>query len=344
MSDIYSLPPSKVKECVELCMKAFLVPSIFGSPGIGKSEIIKQIAEEYGLFLIDLRLSTMEPTDLTGLPYINNGRAEFNPYSFFPIEGTPIPQGYQGFLLFLDEFNSASRAVQAAAYRIILDREVGQHKLHERCFVVAAGNKMSDNAIVNRLSTAMLSRVVHFNMEVNFEDWRDNYAIPNKIDERVLAYLSMYPNKLHEFDPEREDQTYASPRTWTFVSKLIKANNGKVDNDSIPLLGGAVTVEHASAFVRFCKVYDKLVSIDKIIKNPNITPPTDVATLWANIIHLVYRTDETNFKAVCKFVEKCPATLRVVFFSSVLKIAPQLALDPDFIYASQTMGEYFCGD
>ena len=109
------LNPSKVKECVETCLKARLVPFIQGSPGVGKSEIVKQIADEYGLKLIDCRLSTMEPVDLNGIPWIQEGKAKFNPYDIFPLESTPIPQGYQGFLLFLDEFNSASRATQAAA-------------------------------------------------------------------------------------------------------------------------------------------------------------------------------------------------------------------------------------
>ena len=118
--------------------------------------------------VIDVRLSSLEPTDLQGLPWFNNGKAQFQPFDLFPLEDTPIPQGYQGFLLFLDEFNSASRAVQAAAYKVVLDRMIGNHKLHDKCFIICAGNKTSDNAITTRLSTAMLSRLVHINLEVDF--------------------------------------------------------------------------------------------------------------------------------------------------------------------------------
>ena len=342
--DVYACSPSKVKEYVELCMKARLVAFLQGSPGIGKSEIIKQLAEEYGLYVIDCRLSSMEPTDIQGLPYFNNGKAEFQPFSMFPIEGTPIPNGYTGWLLFLDEFNSASRATQAAAYKLVLDRMVGNHKLHDHCFVVAAGNKLSDNAIVNRLSTAMLSRVIHLNMEVNFDDWRDNYAIPHHIDERIIAYLSMYPNKLHEFDPEREDQTYCSPRTWTFVSKLIQANNGKVSTDIIPLLGGAITIEHASAFVQFCKVYKNLITVEDIQKNPNLTPPSDIASLWAIVIHLINKTTLQNYLDIFAFMEKLPATLRVVYYKSIPKHHPEFLTDVGFVSNTKKVSDYFFGD
>lgn len=342
--NVYSCTPSKVKEYVELCMKARLVAYLQGSPGIGKSEIMKQIAKEYGLYVIDCRLSSMEPTDLMGLPWFNNGKAQFQPFEMFPIEGTTIPQGYSGWLLFLDEFNAASRATQAAAYKIVLDRMVGNHKLHDHCFVVAAGNKMSDNAITNRLSTAMLSRVIHLNMEVSFEDWMDNYALPTGIDERIIAYLSMYPEKLHQFDPEREDQTFTCPRTWSFASKLIKANNNVIDQDIVPLLGGAITVEHASAFVQFCKVYKNMITIDDILKNPNISAPTDTATLWALTIHLINKTDANNYKVVFDFMNKMPATLKIVYFRSIPKKHKALMTDLNFVREIRLITDYLFGD
>lgn len=343
MNSIFSLPPSKVKECVETCMKARLVPFIQSSPGLGKSSIIKELANEYRLKLIDCRLSSMEPTDLQGLPWIQNGKAQFNPYDFFPIESSQIPKGYEGWLLFLDEFNSASRATQASAYRVVLDREVGMHKLHPNCFVVAAGNKMTDNAIVNRLSTAMISRVIHLNMEVKFEDWVDNFALPNHIDERVIAYLSMYPDKLMDFDPEREDQTFASPRTWEFVSKLIKASGKEVTTELIPLISGAITLEQASAFVQFCKVYSKLVSIDMLKKDPNIDPPKDSETIWATLIHLINRMNKDNLKIILPFLKKLPSTFQIVFFRSVRKMQPDLFMDVEIIKLIQDIGNYCYG-
>ena len=341
---IFSLKPSEVKPCVEACMQARLVPFIQSSPGLGKSSIVKQIADEYGLKLIDCRLSSMEPTDLCGLPWIHEGKAQFNPYSFFPLEDMTIPEGYEGWLLFLDEFNSASRAVQAAAYRVVLDREIGMHKLHPNCFVVAAGNLSTDNAITTQLSTAMSSRVIHLNMEANFEDWRDNFAIPNKIDERIIAYLSMYPNYLMDFDPERDDQTFPCPRTWHFASKLIKATGGQLTDKSIPLIGGAVTMEQANALVQFCKVYEDLITIDDLKKDPEIDPPKDSATLWAILIHLINRVDKDTFHICLHFVEKMPVTFKIVFLRSLKKTNTSLFLDPEVIRVITDLGDFCLGD
>lgn len=341
---IFSLKPSQIKKNVELCMQARLVPFIQSSPGLGKSSIVKQIANEYGLKLIDLRLSSLEPTDLVGLPWIQNGQAQFNPYSFFPLEDTPIPEGYEGFLLFLDEFNSASRSVQAAAYRVVLDREIGMHKLHPKCFVVAAGNKMTDNAITTQLSTAMSSRVVHLNMDVNFEDWRDNFALPQKIDERIIAYLSMYPNHLMVFDPERDDQTFPCPRTWEFASKIIQANGGEINDSLIPLLGGVITDEQASALVQFCKVYKDLITIEDLKKDPEIDPPKDMATLWAILIHIVNRVDKDSFKVCLKFIEKMPVTFKIVFLRSLKKVNAYLFLEPEVVQLITDVGDFCLGD
>jgi MoxR-like ATPase len=342
--DVYSFPPSKVKACVETCMQARLVPFIQGSPGVGKSAIVKEIANEYGLKLIDCRLSSMEPTDLQGLPWIQDGKARFNPYDFFPIEGTPIPEGYSGWLLFLDEMNSASRQTQAAAYRVVLDREIGQHKLHSHCFVVAAGNRLDDNAIVNPLSTAMISRVIHFSMEVDFEDWRDHYALKHGVDERVIAYLSMYPEKLMEFDPERDDQTFPSPRTWDFVSRLIKASGRAPDEDMIPLLAGAVTFEQASAFVQFCKVSKNLVTIEALKKNPDLAVPKQQAAIWATVIHLINRTTKDNFSMLSKFINKLPTTFKIVYFRSLKEVKMELLQNPDFMKSVASLGDYCFGD
>ena len=107
--------PSQATSMIAKYIQAKIVPMLTGSPGMGKSAIVKGIAKTYGLKVIDLRLSQCDPTDLMGFPSIQGTRAGYLPMETFPLEGDPIPEGYNGWLLFLDEFNSASTAVQAAA-------------------------------------------------------------------------------------------------------------------------------------------------------------------------------------------------------------------------------------
>ena len=230
MEATLSCTPNEIKTNIIRCIKAGLVPFIQSSPGIGKSSIVRQIANEFRLKLIDHRLSTSSPEDLLGLPHFEGNKAVFAPFrDIFPLEDTPLDPTYDGWLLFFDEFNSAPRSVQAACYKIVLDREVGQHKLNKRCVVVCAGNLLDDNAITVNLSTAMQSRLIHLVMRPDLNEWMENVAIKEHYDERVTTYLKMFPQHLMVFDPEHTDHTFACPRTWEFVNKLIK-NEPEIDN------------------------------------------------------------------------------------------------------------------
>jgi len=106
---------SEAKEMLIDCIKVGLVPFLQGSPGIGKSDIVRTIASEFNLKVVDLRLSQCDPTDLSGFPMLLGDKAGYVPMNTFLLENDSLPKGYNGVLLFLDEFNSAPRAVQCAA-------------------------------------------------------------------------------------------------------------------------------------------------------------------------------------------------------------------------------------
>lgn len=202
----------QAKDYIIRCIKAGITPMLSGSPGIGKSDLIKQIADEYKLELIDIRLSTMDPVDLSGFPTIKDGMASFVPMDIFPLENASIPAGKNGWILFMDELTSAALAVQAAAYRVILDKEIGKHKLHPKVAVIGAGNLSTDDAIVNRMGTAMQSRLIHIELGVTIKEWLV-WANQNDIDHRVMAYLNSVPDNLHNFDPRHNDSTFACPQS-----------------------------------------------------------------------------------------------------------------------------------
>lgn len=114
--NIYKCKPRQARKFIIQCLDAGLVPYVRGSPGVGKSSIMRSIAEDFSLHMIDHRLSTSEPTDMTGLPKFVGDYAHFAPFTeIFPIKTTPIPAGKRGWIIFLDEFNAAKRDVQAAA-------------------------------------------------------------------------------------------------------------------------------------------------------------------------------------------------------------------------------------
>lgn len=285
--------------------KAGIVPFLHSSPAQGKSSLSKQLAEQFKLKVIDLRLTELDSTDLSGLPYFNNGKAEFMPFNTFPLQDTPVPEGYEGWLIILDEFNSANQAVMAAAYKLVLDRMVGQHKLHDKVAMLACGNLESDNAIVNPMSTALISRFAHFNIDINVDDWLE-WASKAGIDYRITSYINFKKANLYTFKPDATEP-YASPRTWEMVSKVIKDS----DEVSTLLVSSLIGDGVANEFVQYTKLYHKLPTIKDILDNPKgIEIPNDLATTWAVMSMVTHSMTVDNQAKLTVFLRRLSSELQ----------------------------------
>jgi len=310
---------AEMKQAVETVLKAGLVPMLTGSPGTGKSDITRGIADKFELLVIDMRLSQTDPTDLMGFPIHNGERMEYAPPKDIPLQGfDKPPAGYKGWLLFLDEFVSAPMAVQAAAYKLVQDRMVGQHNIHKKCVIVCAGNKADDGGIVNRLSTPMQSRLIHLELDVDIASWV-SWATENNLDHRVISYLESHPDHLHKFDPNHNDKTFACPRTWEFTAKLLKGNDepNLVMKD---ILIGTLSAGVAHEFYAYLHYCSELPKIGDIIKRPDdIEIPDEPALLYA-ISHMTAAyMDENNADRLMRFVDRLPLDFGVTCMRSVLK-------------------------
>jgi len=294
---------AQAKEMVTDCLFAKLVPMIVGSPGFGNSAIVQDVAKELNLKVIDERLATSDPTDMRGFPNVNleTGRSGYLPMDTFPLEGDPIPEGYDGWLLFLDELNSADKDVQKAAYKLIYDRMVNQTPLHERCVIVAAGNLDTDNAIVEELSTALQSRMIHMEVRLNNDEWLD-WSSRAGIDFRVRSYVRHKPDNLFAFNPDHDDKTFACPRTWEFASRLIQ-NKDKLSFTDKALLAGTVGEGIGREFAGFCEIMHDLPTIDQILANPEGTPvPTEPSVQWMCSGMIGANMNDDNASGLMKFV------------------------------------------
>ena len=311
----------KVSQAVSMIAKfirARLVPMLTGSPGIGKSHIVHQIAEEYGLKVIDMRLAQCDPTDLLGFPTIKGDKAGYVPMDTFPIEGDSIPQGYKGWLIFLDEMNSAPIAVQAAAYKLILDRMVGNHKLHKNVAIVAAGNLETDNAIVQPMSTALQSRMVHLELTVDAKEWVD-WASSHGIDYRITSYINFRPDALYTFSPDHTDKTYASPRTWEFANRVLQVAEPS-NPECLPMLAGTISEGVAREFLGFCKIHTNLPKMADIIASPTtIAVPDEPSILYATTGALGNNANEENIGALMKYITRLPIEFQVVTLREVVR-------------------------
>lgn len=188
---------------------------LHGSPGLGKSAIVAQVAKELGFRLIDLRLSAMEASDVLGIPYTFNGEMRFSTPEWWPVDGVPC-------IIFLDELKSAPPAVQTAAYRLILDRSIQNGKvLPDNCMIVAAGNLKEDKTGARDLLPAAANRfAIHLIVDKSqaLEPFL-NYAVANGLHRSVVGYLTWKRDAI--YGVIGDEAAYASPRTWEAVSNML---------------------------------------------------------------------------------------------------------------------------
>ena len=248
---------SEIVNALSALIEQHIPTFIWGPPGIGKSSVVKQIAQEKQLDFIDLRLSLMDPTDLKGIPFYDkhDHHSVWAPPSFLPKEGHGI--------LFLDELNSAPPAVQASAYQLILDRKVGEYTLPVGWSIVAAGNRESDRGVVYRMPSPLANRFVHLEMGVDINDWK-TWAYKSGINHTVIAYLGFKSDDLFNFNPSAHEKSFATPRSWEFVNGILQSD--MKEDLLLNVISGAVGSDLAVRFLSFAKVMNRLPDIEAILE------------------------------------------------------------------------------
>jgi len=248
-----------IKKCFAKKRPAFL----WGPPGIGKSEVVEGIAREMSGFMIDLRLGQMDPTDIRGVPYYNKdlGVMDWAPPVDLPTE--EFASQYPVVVLFLDEMNSAAPAVQAAAYQLILNRRVGKYVLPDNVVMIAAGNRESDKGVTYRMPTPLANRFVHIEMRADFLAWAD-WAVNNGIHTDVVGYLSFAKQDLYDFDAKSASRSFATPRSWTFVSELLE-DEDLDETTATDLIAGTIGEGLAVKFMAHRKVAGKLPNPEDVL-------------------------------------------------------------------------------
>lgn len=332
------------------------VPSVmlWGPPGVGKSQAVRQIAAEIKqntgktVYVTDVRLLLFNPIDLRGIPTANADKtlAIWLKPQIFQMDDSESTVN----ILFLDEISAAPQSVQAAAYQITLDRTVGEHKLPENCIVIAAGNRVTDKSVAYKMPKALANRLLHIEIEDSFSSWKE-WAIRSGIHEKVVGFLSFRQSYLFGFDAASDDLAFPTPRAWEMVSNLLHGVSDDVD-EIYPLIAGVIGSGAAVEFRTWTKVYRELPDIADIFAGKTPPLPKNPDALYALTASMTayaraHRDDLSCIANSIRYAGKMPPDFSAVLMRDYMYLAPDykqtLMKIPEFSRWLQTKGSLMNG-
>ena len=270
---------------------------LWGPPGIGKSDLVADITDELGGFMIDLRLGQMEPTDIRGIPFYNrdNGKMDWAPPIDLPDE--ELASQYPIVVLFLDEMNSAAPSVQAAAYQLILNRRIGKYRLPKNVVMVAAGNRESDKGVTYRMPTPLANRFIHQELKVDFASWQD-WAVLHKQHKDVIGYLGSNKQDLAERDTKSASRAFPTPRSWSFVSQLL--SDDTTDEETLTnLISGTIGEGLAIKFNAHRKISGRMPKPEDILSGKVTSLDVkEISAMYSLVISMCYELKDAVEKKV----------------------------------------------
>ena len=332
------------------------LPSVmlWGAPGVGKSQAIRQLAKEIEentgkrTVVTDVRLLLFNPIDLRGIPTSNADKTLavwLKPQIFQMDDSEDIVN-----ILFLDEISAAPQSVQAAAYQITLDRVVGEHKLPENCIVIAAGNRTTDKSVAYKMPKALANRLLHIEVEGSFRSWKE-WAIRNGINNKIIGFLSFRQNYLMCFDSSSDDLAFATPRSWEMVSNLLNYVSDDIEK-MYSLISGLVGSGVAVEFRSWAKVYKQLPDIEEIFdgKTPPLPFGTDAMYALTAAMTAYAREHKNELSKIANsiaYADRMPPDFSTVLMKDYMYIEKnykeKLLHIPEFVRWLQTKGKLLNG-
>ncbi len=335
-----SVPAMAVEKLVDVLSRSYstviskglpvrTVPSVmlWGPPGIGKSQAVREIAAEIQestgkeVRVTDVRLLLFNPIDLRGIPTSNADKTLavwLKPQIFQMDPSEDIVN-----ILFLDEISAAPQSVQAAAYQITLDRVVGEHRLPENCIVIAAGNRTTDKSVAYKMPKALANRLLHVEVEGGFKQWKQ-WAIRSGINPKVIGFLSFRQEYLMGFDSSSDDLAFPTPRAWEMVSNLLNGISDDIDK-MYPMIAGVVGTGVAVEFRTWNHIYKTLPSIEDIFDGKEPKAPTNTDAMYALTSSMTayareHKTEMDRIANSIRYARKLPPDFSAVLLKDYLYI------------------------
>lgn len=306
-------------------------PFLWGAPGVGKSDGVRQLASRIEMHtgkkvvVTDVRLLLFSPIDLRGIPVVNQTRtaAEWLKPSIFAMD----PDENVINILFLDELTAAPTSVQAAGYQLTLDRKIGEHSLPDNCIVIGAGNRLTDHSVAYRMPNALANRMQHYEVIADLESWM-SWAIKHSVHPLVLGYLAFDNSKFYS-DNDEDDVAFPTPRSWMFVSNLLNIMGAEGDLSVLyNTISGCIGSGTALAFLSWCKNHSDLPDVADIFRGKRTKYPVKQDALYALVRSLIAYVEsrekqgkitEMELENMGIYAAKFPLDYQACLYSSINK-------------------------
>lgn len=301
---------------------------LWGPPGVGKSQGVRQIAsavaEKTGLRteITDVRLLLFNPVDLRGIPTANEDKtlAVWLKPRIFQMDESPDIVNF----LFLDEISAAPQSVQAAAYQITLDRTVGEHRLPENCIVIAAGNRVTDRSVAYTMPSALANRLCHMEIAADSKSWHE-WALSAGINSMVLGFLDYNPGMLMKSELMGDSLAFPTPRSWEMVSNILNYVSDNIA-DVFPLVAGCVGVDAANELLNWSEVYRGIPDVKAVFDGTAEDIPVRPEAMFAlsSRMSAYARSHHTagEIENAVAYASKLPVEFRNRVFADLLQIKP----------------------
>lgn len=327
------MKPSSLYEAIHVLIPQRVPLHIWGSPGVGKSQIVAQVARELSYQFLDVRASQLDPVDWRGIPHVEQGQTTWATPKFLPSNGKGV--------LFLDELTSAPQMTQAACYQLVLDRKLGEYELPDEWLVIAAGNRASDRSVHFAMPRPLRNRFVHLDLDPDLQEWCE-WAVKAHLRPEIIAFLRFKPDLLHQ-PGSLDANAWPTPRSWEMASQVLEgslnrqklaANNPhiRVPDVELDLLSGAVGDAAAGEFTAFLRLYRQLPSIDQILLAPDQAPvPSEPSAQYAVATALGrYLTDQSIGRGI-RYLDRLPEEFKILAVRDAVIRDQSLTHTPEFV-------------
>jgi len=325
---------TKAIAALAFAVQANVPTMLWGAPGIGKTAIVEQVAKAQGRGIVIETLSTLEPVDLRGLPW-RDAKTDSVVWSK-PDFLVRLEAAGPGAILFIDEANANSQALQVPLMQLVLARRVGPHLLPKDTRIVLAGNRQTDRAAAQRMPTALANRLLHIDVEVDLKAWLA-WAASVQLHPLVVAFMSWRgqgtsnrPGLLHQFDPSKPDvRAFPSPRSWEKVADVVDAP----DAIRPALVSGLVGEGAAAEMEGFLQLRRQLPPLPTLLADPQNAPvPSQPSLQYMVTVALSRAAKAATFAAVLTYTKRLGREFEIVAATDAVRRDPALAETAAFVH------------